>query len=557
VLKKLLNISKNEEDSQAALLMAQVTPSYSAREQLYTQLTDKYPQVGVFWYTRALNDLEEAMKNTDSQESQHLFAQSADFFRKAFSQLKEIDPPLAAAAIKYQAIALQKGEHPAQASQLLEELMEIYPSHWKAMEHPDEILYLHGVFSQLQDKNDQAERSLTAASEGKHFGDVALKSLGDLYYKNGQYELAEKTYLRLVASFPQSPLCGEALFLSALCSDKLQKDPSIARERRRTVFEKYPESSYAPEAYFTYYTYQDYLQGDKQAIKHLQNFVDKYPKNPFLIEAYYLIGLDSKRDRKSAAGKWIKKKNLMEAIDAFQESETLFDTCDIPLEQMHYYEAVRNQSTLERAKANLAIAEESQGAKREIYLDYAKTVFKHLVDIVKAEDQFSLAQESAYWLARTYMQQQQHPQAQKMFSQVIERYRQANVTHTYYLSRAYYELGMISLQQKDYAAALKAFQSADQLNTLLNTEQKLDLWIQESLCYSGLMQYDQAILTLSKVINDASISTLRLKAMWMRAETYEAYHRPELARKQLESLAKKGGEWASKAKEKLEKTYVY
>ena len=44
--------------------------------------------------------------------------------------------------------------------------------------------------------------------------------------------------------------------------------------------------------------------------------------------------------------------------------------------------------------------------------------------------------------------------------------------------------------------------------------------------------------------------------MYLRAEIYELQNRPELALKQLEATASKGGEWSQKAKEKLEK-YVY
>ena len=62
---------------------------------------------------------------------------------------------------------------------------------------------------------------------------------------------------------------------------------------------------------------------------------------------------------------------------------------------------------------------------------------------------------------------------------------------------------------------------------------------------------------LSQVINEDAVSGLRLKAMYLRAEIYEEQGREELALKQLEALAKKGGEWSLKAKEKLEKDYRF
>ena len=54
-----------------------------------------------------------------------------------------------------------------------------------------------------------------------------------------------------------------------------------------------------------------------------------------------------------------------------------------------------------------------------------------------------------------------------------------------------------------------------------------------------------------QAINDDSISSLRVKAMYQRAEIYIQQGRYDLARKQLEATAKKGGEWALKAKQRL------
>ena len=65
------------------------------------------------------------------------------------------------------------------------------------------------------------------------------------------------------------------------------------------------------------------------------------------------------------------------------------------------------------------------------------------------------------------------------------------------------------------------------------------------------------MMLLSKVINDNAISGLRLNAMYLRAEIYEQQGRHDLAIKQLEATAKKAGEWALKAKEKLEKDYGF
>jgi hypothetical protein len=45
--------------------------------------------------------------------------------------------------------------------------------------------------------------------------------------------------------------------------------------------------------------------------------------------------------------------------------------------------------------------------------------------------------------------------------------------------------------------------------------------------------------------------------MYLRSEVYELQGRHELAVKQLEATARKGGAWAQKAQEKLEKDYGF
>lgn len=538
----------------------------------------------------ALNDFEYALFLT--QSGQYLkgkitFENSAKAFRKAFSLLCAKDDSNAGAALKYQALAcsyLGQTSADMQTIKILEELMEIHPHQWHAMDSPDEILYLHGFFTARLAKPGEnekffaiAERSLKAAilhPAGK-FADQALRHLGAMHYSNGNYAEAEAAYLQLANDYPKSPFAGEAWYWSACCADNLKEDAEIGRQRRRYVFENFPHSPIAAEAYFTLYTYQEYLQGNRNAIKHLQNFSIKYPQTPFLIESKYLIGLDYKRDRKTPEGKWIRKKSFTDSIDAFQEAENLFDTLKasalIPEDKLDYYIAVRYRATLERALANLAIAEDSQGAKRQIYLEYAEEVFKNLVAdfctpdhpeasvLCQGNPYPSIYEESSFWLAQTYIKAQDDAAAEQVLSDMLNHYQQAKVTRGYYLSRVWYEQAKIAIRNKDFALALQFLKHAEDSSKghLLSTDQKLDLWIQQSLCYRGLDQFDNAILVLSRVVNDDAISALRLKAMYLRAETYELQGRPELARKQLESMAKKGGVWALKAQEKMEKEYGY
>lgn len=560
-----------EAKTHALLLRAEAAPTYEDRDQFYQKLTQE-PNDSIFyaqgWYMRALNDFEYAQKLSDHAAAQQAFVRSAKAFAKSFELLREKDPQQAGAALKYQALATgdSSSDGALKAFQILERLVQD-PLIWNAYANKDEIYYLHGYFAGKEKQLETARKSLLAAASNPNslFGDQAYSYLGSLYYNNEEYEKAEETYLQLAQTYPSSPLAAEAWVWSACCADILQPDLNIGKERRKYAFEHFPDSPYAAEAFFTYYTYPEYLQGDRTTIKHLQNFTDRYTESPLLIDAHYLIGLDYKRDRKTEEGRWIRKKSLTDAIDSFQKAETFFDELSekkqIPSEKMNYYTAMRYRATLERALANLAIAEEAQGAKKQVYLNYAEEVFENLAKELKNPEIFQenpfplIEEECCFGLAQTYIKGDKDEEAEKVLSAMAERYNSLNIIKGYYLSRTRDEQGRIAMRQQKYPQALDYFRMAEEAakGKVLSTDQKLDLWIQQSYAYRGLGQFDDAILILSKVVNDDAVSSLRMKAMYLRAETYEQQKRPELARKQLESMVKKGGIWAQKAQEKLDK----
>lgn len=313
----------------ALLLRAEAAPAYAIRDQIYRQLTKETEEPNIFyakgWYMRALNEFEQGqtlLETQNSNASRNAFERSAEAFRTSFDLLKTQEPEQAGAALKYQALAisyLNNADSDKKALKILEELMKDHLPIWQALPNKDEIYYLHGYFAgrsaQEKDQENSLEiafKSLQAASAipNNSFGDQALHYLGSLYYQHKDYKKAEETYLQLIKEYPNSSLAVEAWLWAACCSDNLEEDPKISKERRQYTFEHFPTSLYAAEAYFTYFTYPEYLQGDRTAIKHLQSFTDLYSETPFLIDAYYLMGFDYKRDRKTKEGRWIRKKVL-------------------------------------------------------------------------------------------------------------------------------------------------------------------------------------------------------------------------------------------------------
>lgn len=471
--------------------------------------------------------------------------------------------------------------------QALTQMQGYLKEHEKVIEsdRSPKFLYLYGALAcslaeQMSDQDAllKAElilQKLMSELSDDQYREACLNLLATFYLRIGQLEKSESAFISLAEKYPNSRFASQALHWAAYCAEKLQRPETLIQHYRQRLFEGFPNSTLAASAYFHYYSMRQYLQGDRIAVKHLESFKDKFDDHPLQITAYYLLGLDYKRERKSAEGRSIQKKNLLEAINSFSNAEALFDKLykqhSIPEEQMGYFGMIHYRNLLEQGEAYQAIAEDSQAAKRAIYLQYAKELFmqvyRELGDqnhpishYVKKGHPFpDIQQESLYLLANCYMEGNDCKAARQAIKSGLSKIATAKVSKGYHLSRIHYLNGLAAMKLEEYERALEAFLLAESAGEGegMSNDQKLDLWIQQSMCYKNMHQNDQAMLILSKVINQNIISSLRVKAMYLRADIYQLQGRHELARKQLEATAKKGGEWAMKAKLKLEQEYGY
>ncbi|MBA2727526.1 MAG: hypothetical protein H0U49_05055 [Parachlamydiaceae bacterium] len=578
--------SSLEAKVQDLLLRAEITRGYADKEKLYAQVTDLAPQFADGWYKRGVNEYLRGATTQSPEESNAAFKRSAAALGMAYPLLQAIDQHEAEIVLKlFMRALLQEGSRESNLAVIAvaEELTKVENGNFSKMRDQKEIYYLYGQAAcRLADEegNDKfievAEKALwysVTDAKGEAFADDSLNLLGTFYLRRGANVKSEETFLHLIAHYPQSPYAGDALYYCAENAEKLGKDPELIRKYRHQLFAKYPQSQHAPSAYFHYYPYREYLQGDKEALKHLKNFLETFPDSPLTITAHFLIGLDYKRDRKTIEGRSIRKKNLLKAIESFADVERLFESKKhlIAENEMPYYVNIRYRALLERAVANQVISHESQGTKREIYFQYAeemyKQIFREFADskhplascLTKIEPFPKAYEESLHSLIKGYRNANNTVEAKKLIDEALGKYQEIGITSGYYLSRIHFERGKIEMHNKEFELAWEAFTRAEESNKdkFLSSDQKLDLWIQQALCCKSLGQMDKAMLILSKVINDDAVSGQRLKAMYLRAEVYELQGRTELARKQLEATAKKAGDWAHKAKVKLDKEYGY
>lgn len=529
---------------QAILLRAEGKQSYSQKEALYLLATsESYSQAPSYseaWYYRGLNYFQEGcLKNSA------LIEKAVVSFEKAFSLIEKIDRKKAALLLKWEAHAQFYKNASSEALKACEKLLNDFPI---SMKEKEEILYLRGlVASHLGDEESFAVAKISLSlvfsqfPEGS-FADASLYVLGSLYYAREAYGDAMQCFLQLAEHYPASQWAAEGLFWAAECAEK-KGQPFFSL--RRQVFEKYPTSAHADEAYFRLFPLSAYSEGDKEALAHLHDFSLHFSQSPLSIAATYLLGIH-------AASPLETKRWLEKGLESFEEMANKGNSIAHPLVYFRY------ASLLELAKCYLSQETNEEKGKGFQMLERIIKDFEceEHVFTSKLRDKTSypsLYEESEFVLANAYLDVQNIEKAQEIFSKMLNHFSCAGVRESYFLSLVWQKQGDLALLCKDFETALRCFKMAEECGkNLVSIDLKLSFWISQSECYREQKAFDSAMRMLSQVINEDAISPLRVKAMLLRAEIYELQGRHELAIKQLKATAKKGGEWAQKAKEKLD-----
>lgn len=566
-----------------AILQCETASTYSERQLHYQKLLDDTTGDAPFlcraWLQQGQNELTQAQllqKTENSLEAERHLQRAAQAFSQVFTLCRETDPHNACQALV--ALILCQSGQGASTSQrdAIDKINYLLaePTFASQLTEPDQLYFLRGQLLANQPTATASEvteafRELIDRFPQSSLADAARYQIGMWHYHQGDYTASQRTLKELADLSPSSPLTAEALFWAARSAEQRGASAAEVKALLTKVYRDYPQSPLAAEAYFTTYTYEDYLSDNREALAHLAKLPQLYPDSPYTIVAHYLRGLAYKRSQlepstAARGGSW------NDAIDAFQRTEDTFAALQagqkIPADQLDYFATIRTRATMERAQANLAIASASSGAKRQISFAYSISTYQDLLKQLR-DAEFSLSrdssehlmQECCFGLAQGYQRSGDDSAAEAVLQQIVADHDTNGVTRGYYLARAHHDIAAIQMRRREFTLALAELDAAEEAakGRIFSTEERLALWIRQSQCHREVRDFDTAMRLLSKVINDDSVSGLRLKAMYLRAEIYEQEGRHELARKQLSSLASRGGEWALKAKTKLDKDYGY
>ena len=568
---------------QASILLAQIEPSYEKRKKLFQNCTTSNfsdcPYYASALYLQALNDIEDA-RNLQGQKTSH--AASISLYEKAFASLQEASlhhasgVPVAKAFLAIPDFAIPYQKTYKEASAILENLPLQSP------DEQEEIQFLLiKCYTQIDSLKGQtlASRFLTSFPNSQYTPQV-LHLLALHYAATKEPKDALELFSRILKEFPEYCERAHVLYSMANIYETEEHDFEKARSLRKQLRITYPQSPHAAEAYFREFPEKEYQLATPHAIFHLQDMLKLFPKSPYSIAANFYVGNFLKHESRKSREKQMEL--AKEALFRFSAVDTLYEEY-IEKNLIEHLTDPAFASYLQEIQVEALLGQgalfyEPELEGSEIALKKLNSLLEnYLLNINPLEEKARFSRllkaypEGSYLLASVYEKRKKQAQARKQLEGLIEWHNTLGLTSNF-LSSAYLDLAIQEQKMDNFTASLDLFEKAEQVQTTqLASHQKssqkglikellLEIKIAKSECFRQMGKLDTAMTLLSEVINDEAASSLRIKAMLLRAEIYELQHRHDLAVKQLEAASAKGGEWGIKAETKLgviKDTYGY
>ncbi|MCH9633553.1 MAG: Cell division coordinator CpoB [Chlamydiae bacterium] len=572
---RLENISSKLE---MGLLQASVTENNLEKEAIYAKLCmlnlPPSKELAKLAYIRAYN----LFKCMQSTRDEAFIEKLNETLETSWSLFQQFDTQKIAQGLKIRvlaAIELRELDCLKESYQFL----ETFPSKYEFCREVDyykallasKLMLLDNENSYLEEGIHALDRILLNEAQTE-LAEQALYLMGTLHYQNKDYSQARHTFLKLIEGYPLSKWTGDAWYWAAECHDLQSHDPNISKAYRKKVFENHPNSAHAAESYFYYFPFESYLSGDVQAMEHLENMENKFKDSPLIVVSYYLRGIQKSKDHYTDLGKLVAFKDDSSALSLFEQAKETFLNAyikgDISSESQPYLSEIYHRSQLASAQTLLSLSEKELGELRYVQVEQAIEIYKLIIEQFESKENPlvkelycqcnypEILEEAEFGLAMALIRQSQLSEGEDLLHKIIKQHQEAKMDKNYYCSRAWYELSLIAMARESYEDALNLLvKSQRAVDNRVTIDQKIELCIQESLCYRFLNKLDLAMLTLSKIINEEEDSELKIKAMYLRAEIYEIQGKTGLAQKQLESAAKKGGGWAKMSQDRLMANY--
>lgn len=510
-----------ENQATALLIRADAQKNPEVKSALYKQLTEAIPFCTTNagkrgWYFRAMSHYVLA------EEGKGSFKRSGELFMTAYDELLASDRPMAFLALLYAGKSFYFAAD-ERAGEVFDTLVrgELFEEGLRK----EEALYFHVLCLKVESSVEMLHERFPQSP----YTARALFFIATNYFENEVYDRALFFFSILAEKYRD--FVPESLFWAAEAAEKGEGNEEVAQAYRRRLFEEYPDAPLAAEAYFRLYTFAEYLSGEEQQVAHLKQMKEVYPHSPFLMIATYLLAQHAKDPL------------------LYGEAIRLYEPKKIPEAHLQYFTEVYYRARLEEASLYLAHLEDP-----EALLSKLKAIS---ADFAEEGTYVRFCEESDWLIAKAFLKMGKREEAKEQLQKNWQKYAALGITRGYFLGENVAELGALYLEEGDAEKALEHLKLAEASSDFFSLEQRLDLWMHESAALKALQRFDEAMLMLSHVINENASSSLRVQAMLQRADLYALQGRHELAIKQLEAVAKKGGDFAHIALDRLRSEYGF
>jgi tetratricopeptide (TPR) repeat protein len=395
--------------------------------------------------------------------------------------------------------------------------------------------------------------------------------LGEIHLAKGEMKTAFDLFLKCLDASCEFATRPNVFYRLAELYDTTFKNEEQARSMRKQLFTQYPHLKLAEDAAFRLFAEKDYQLATASAISHLQEITTLYPNSPYSIAAHFYIGNFFKQEGvKNPESKTTQNTTFLQnAALRYQACdrlfEKLFSSNRIPHSLLERCHEIQIESLL--AQSDLAFSNHESCGKealekvRELTAPYAERPDLHSLSPHEAR-LLKAYQEANLLLAKAYEAENNEREARKQLEFCVQWHTLHNKTSKY-LAKALLELAKKEQKMNHFEEAIALFSQAEEVDEKLKTENQkellrellLEIKIAKSECLIEMEKLDEAMTLASEVINSDTASSLRIKAMLLRADIYELQHRKDLAIKQLEAASQKNSPWAATAKQKLKDLY--
>lgn len=346
------------------------------------------------------------------------------------------------------------------ATRYIEQFQQKYPASPKSVQ----AKLLLGQCYFFKNQYLKAFEIFQSLSQYTEFRDATLFWLSETYFKGGDYKQAEKNYLQLINTYPNSSYVPQALYSLGWTYFE-QSNYRQAKDAFTKLISRFPAHTLSEEAAFKIGECSHNAGESDAAIKILKDFLGIYPNSTRLGHAFFLIGesyyteenylsaisyyaqaADKSSDAKiallsklGAGWSYLKLQKFDLAKKSFEEAEKIAQEKNMPSEDILiglatlYTDAGDNQSAsgiyqklINEFPQSFRLAQAYLGKANSDYAqaDYASAItnYENLIAKFSKDQNYAEIIEKAYYgLAWTYLKSGKADQAIQSFQDIVDK----------------------------------------------------------------------------------------------------------------------------------------